>query len=109
MAMSGGMIEPESSASSELLQIVNLSYWFLPESSVDLTASICAKGGFFSVKSRIKLLMLCASPSKRISTPASPLLRTYPAKPFFARYAVDEWTETDALNNTCNVYFYAQR
>ncbi len=47
MAMSGGMIEPESSASSELFQIVKSLYWFAPESSTDLTVSICASGGFF--------------------------------------------------------------
>ena len=38
IAMSGGIIEPESSASSELLLIINLSYSFLPVSSEDLTA-----------------------------------------------------------------------
>ena len=81
MAMSGGMIEPEL---CRVRALVNgkVAVSLPPESSVDLTTSMWASGGFCSVRSRMKLLMFCVSPSKRISTPASPRLRTYPAKPF---------------------------
>ena len=109
MAMSGGMIEPECSASWELWIIVNLLYSLLPESSTRLIWSILASGGFSAAKSAINCSILCASPSSSTSTPASPLFCTYPAKPCLTGGTVDERTKTHTLHNTRNVEFNAQR